>query len=98
VGTKGPRLEPAGRAENRAPLSPALSQRCVITPTNDRHQLVTVQQIADARERLPSAVIHTPMLLNEELSQRSHKRVLFKCDNLQVFAQQLHIRKPLVLR
>jgi threonine dehydratase len=48
------------------------------------HKLVTVQQIAEARERLPSAVVHTPMLLNEELSQRIQKRVYFKCDNLQV--------------
>jgi len=47
-------------------------------------KLVTVQQIAEARAKLPSAVIHTPMLLNEELSQRLKKRVFFKCDNLQV--------------
>jgi threonine dehydratase len=47
-------------------------------------KLVTIHQIAEARERLPSAVVHTPMLLNEELSKRLHKRVHFKCENLQV--------------
>src|SRR5437764_15136237 len=47
-------------------------------------KLVTIQQIAEARERLPSAIVHTPLLVNEELSHRIHKRVFFKCENLQV--------------
>jgi threonine dehydratase len=61
-------------------------------------KLVTIQQIAEARERLPSAVVHTPLLLSEELSYLLHKRVHFKCENLQVFSQQLQIRKPLAVR
>src|ERR1051326_8186066 len=45
-------------------------------------KLVTIDQIAQARERLPSAVVHTPMLLSEELGHRIHKRVYLKCENL----------------
>jgi len=47
-------------------------------------KLVTIDQIAAARERLPSAIVHTPLLLSEELGHRLHKRVYFKCENLQV--------------
>jgi len=61
-------------------------------------KLVPIDQIAEARSRLPSAVVHTPLLLAEELGHRFHKRVYFKCENLQMFSQQLQIGKPLAVR
>ncbi len=60
-------------------------------------KLVTIHQIAEARERLPSALVHTPMLFAEELSNRLHKRVYLKCENLQVVWSQLQVRKPLLV-
>lgn len=61
-------------------------------------KLVTIDQIIQARERLPSAVVHTPMLYAEELSHRLHVRVYFKREHLQVFAQQVQIRNPVFVR
>ena len=61
-------------------------------------KLVTIHQIAEARERLRSAVVHTPMLLSEELWRRIDRRIYYKCENLQVFWSQLQVRKPLPVR
>src|SRR5215210_5747393 len=46
--------------------------------------LVTIDQIIQARERLPSVIVHTPTLYSEELSSRLHKRVDLKSESLQV--------------
>jgi threonine dehydratase len=40
--------------------------------------LVTIDQIAAARERLPPQVVQTPMLLSEKLSHRTGARVYFE--------------------
>src|SRR5438874_3939374 len=47
-------------------------------------KLVTIDQIMQARERLPSAIVHTPLLVSEELSNRLHKSVYLKCESLQI--------------
>src|SRR5438552_690479 len=47
-------------------------------------KLVTIDPIIQARERLPSAIVHTPLLVSEELSNRLHKSVYLKCESLQI--------------
>ncbi|MBI3910458.1 MAG: threonine/serine dehydratase [Armatimonadetes bacterium] len=46
--------------------------------------MVPLAEIETARARLPSAVIRTPLLYSEELSERAGAPIYFKCENLQV--------------
>lgn len=47
-------------------------------------ELVPIDRIVQARERLPAVVVHTPMLFPEELGNRIQRRTYLKCENLQV--------------